>query len=56
MTQGRSFLYTLCRESNHQRQPMQGLCPVIPTRDAVRRELRWTHYRLPSQIDSKAAS
>ena len=28
---------------------------VLPIRDAVRRELSWTHYRLPSRTGSKAA-
>ena len=27
----------------------------LPIRDAVRRELSWTHYRLPSRTGSKAA-
>ncbi len=29
--------------------------PAFPIHDARRRELSWTHHRLPSRLDSKAA-
>ena len=35
---------------------MRGLYQAFPIRDPLRRELSWTHYRLPSRIDSKAAA
>ena len=46
MSHGRSFRYTLCSESSHQRRYMRGGYQVLPIRDALRRELSWTHYRL----------
>ena len=55
MTEPAAILYTLCKESTHQRRSMQGVYPVFSIRDAVRRELSWTHVRLPSQIESKVS-
>lgn len=46
MTHGHSFRYTLCSESSHRRRYMRGVYQVLPIRDALRRELSWTHYRL----------
>jgi len=34
---------------------MRGLYLTFPIRDALRRELSWTHYRLLRQVDKQAA-